>query len=312
MTWKNNTALHEFVLLGLTSHHTLQIALFIMFLFNYLIILFANSLIILATATDSKLHTPMYFFLTNLSVVDILFSSSVMPRMLRDLLATKKTILFGECLTQSYVSVSLGITECIILTVLAYDRYIAICFPLHYTAIINRAACNKIAVGTWTSGFLFPIAHVILTWNMDLCGHYKINHFFCEIPSILSLGCRNVGAVELLNAISCIILLFLPICFIIMTYLNIIRAILRISYSAGRRKTFSTCGSHITVVTMFYGTVAVTYMKPRSNSFPDTDKIFAIFYILVTPMMNPLVYTLSNKEVKSALKSFSICQIKFP
>ncbi|KAM9311435.1 olfactory receptor 13D1-like [Gastrophryne carolinensis] len=305
MSWRNHTVIHEFVFLGLSSHHSVQIALFVIFLSMYFIIIIANSLIILATATESKLHTPMYFFLTHLSIVDIFYSSSIIPRMLKDLLATQKTISYDECVAQMYISLSLGVTECFLLAVLAYDRYMAICFPLHYTAIINRAVCIKIAAGTWICGFLLPTSHVTVTWNVDLCGNNVINHFVCEVPEIISLGCGNVTVIELVITIAGIVILILPISFIIMTYTNIIRAILRISSSAGRQKTFSTCGSHIIVVTIFYGSALAAYMKPRSKASPNTDKIFAICYTIVTPMMNPLVYTLRNKKVKSALKNVS-------
>ncbi|KAM9311426.1 olfactory receptor 2G3-like [Gastrophryne carolinensis] len=299
---KNDTVIYEFVLLGLSSFHSVQVALFMIFLFMYFIIIVANSLIILATATDSNLHTPMYFFLTNLSIVDILFSSSILPRTLRDLSESKKTILFGECVAQMYIAALLGITECFLLVALGYDRYMAICFPLHYTMMINRASCLRIAAGTWVGGFVVPAFHVILIWNVDLCGNNVINHFFCEVPEILALACGNVTVVELMVSIAGIIALIIPVSFIVVTYIKIIRAILNINSSAGRKKTFSTCISHIIVVTMFYGSVVASYMKPKSKSSPDTDKIVAIFYTIVTPMINPLVYTLRNKDVKSALK----------
>ncbi|KAM9311434.1 olfactory receptor 2D3-like [Gastrophryne carolinensis] len=300
MAGKNVSVVHEFILLGLSSHHT--VALFIIFLSVYVIILIANSLIILATVTDSKLRTPMYFFLTNLSVVDILFPSCVIPRMLRDLLATMKTILLAECVAQMYIHLIVGVTECLLLAVLAYDRYTAICYPLYYTTIINRAACFKIVAGTWIGGFLIPVSDVILIWNVDLCGHNVIHHFFCEVPGILALGCGNVLIVELVMSMASVIGLMLPISFIFVTYVKIVRAVLRISSSEGRKKTFSTCSSHIIVATMFYGSGAGAYMRPKSKLSPNTDKLFAIFYTIGTPMMNPLVYTLRNEDVKSALR----------
>ncbi|XP_040211549.1 olfactory receptor 2B2-like [Rana temporaria] len=311
MAWKNDTVIKEFILLGLSSNPIIQIILFVIFLIMYLIILVANSLIVLATVTDSTLQTPMYFFLTNLSLLDICYSSSIIPRMLRDMMVVKKTILFADCVAQMYISLSLGEAECILLAVMAYDRYIAICFPLHYTTIIHRNLCIQIAAGTWFCGFLLSISHVALTWNVDLCGHNEINHFECEVPEILALGCGNVTVVEFVIFIVGVIILIVPITFIIITYIKIIRAIFKISSSAGRRKAFSTCGSHITVVILFYGSAMATYMKPRSKSSPDTDKLFAIFYTIVTPMLNPLIYTLRNKEVKSALKKVSCKNISF-
>ncbi|KAM9311432.1 olfactory receptor 2D2-like [Gastrophryne carolinensis] len=311
IAWKNDTVIREFVLLGLSSHHIVQIALFVIFLIMYCIIIIANFLIILATTTDSKLHTPMYFFLTNLSMVDILLSSSIIPRMLKDLLAAKKTILFGECVAQMYIFAIMGGTECFLLALMGFDRYMAICFPLHYTMIINRAACIRIAAGTWLSGIIAPILHVILLWNVDFCGNNEINHFFCEVPEILALGCGDVTSFELVVSIPGIIVFILPVSIIAITYIKIITAILKISSSVGRNKTLSTCTSHIIVVTMFYGSAVVSYMKPKSKSSPDTDKLFAIFYTIVTPMLNPLVYTLRNKDVKSALEKISVRLIKY-
>ncbi|XP_068089278.1 olfactory receptor 2G3-like [Hyperolius riggenbachi] len=308
MAWKNDTRIHEFILLGLSSRPFIQKILFVNFLAMYLVILVANFLIILATVVDKKLHTPMYFFLKNLSFVDICYSSSTIPRMLRDLLSAKKTISFEECVAQMYISISLGLTECVLLAVMAYDRYIAICFPLHYFTIISPSTCIKIATGAWICGFLSPVGQIILTWSVDLCGHNKINHFICEIPEILSLGCGNVAVVEFVLFVVSVLILVIPVSFIIITYIKIIRAILKISTLAGRKKALSTCGSHVIVVTLFYGSAMATYMKPKSETSPDKDKFIGIFYIIVTPLLNPLVYTLRNKEVKSVLKLYWIKQ----
>ncbi|XP_068089267.1 putative olfactory receptor 2B8 [Hyperolius riggenbachi] len=301
------SAVSEFVLLGLSSIPYVQNILFVVFLVKYLVILLANSLIILATVVDRRLHTPMYFFLRNLSFVDIFYSSSTIPRMLRDLLSAKKTISFEECVTQMYIALSLGLTECILLAIMAYDRYIAICFPLHYTTIIGTTICINIAIGAWVCGFLLAVFEVTLVWNVDLCGHNKINHFICDVPQVLSLGCGNVTFVESAIFVLGIIILILPVSFIVITYIKIIKAILKISTVAGRKKAFSTCGSHIIIVTLFYGSAMATYMRPQSESSSDKDKYFAIFYAVVTPLLNPLVYTLRNKKVKSALK---LCWLK--
>ncbi|KAM5138230.1 olfactory receptor 5V1-like [Mantella aurantiaca] len=304
MTRKNVTVIREFILLGLSSDANIQVILFVIFLITYLIILVANSLIVLATVTDRSLQTPMYFFLTNLSVLDILYTTSYIPRMLRDMLSVKKNILFAECVTQMYISLSLGVIECILLAIMAYDRYIAICYPLHYTAIINRTLCINIATGTWMCAFLLTILPVALTSNGDFCGHNKINHFGCELAEVSSLGCRNVS-VEFVNLVNSVIILIAPISFIILTYIKIIRAIFKISSSAGRRKSLSTCGSHIIVVTLFYGSAMATYMKPRSKASLGTDKLVAISYGIIIPILNPLIYTLRNKDVKSALEKIS-------
>ncbi|XP_068089273.1 putative olfactory receptor 2B8 [Hyperolius riggenbachi] len=302
MAWKNDTSIKEFILLGLSTIPNVQNVLFVIFLVMYLVTIIANSLIILATVMDSRLHTPMYFFLRNLSFVDICYSSTSVPRMLRDLVSANKTISYEECIAQMCIVLSLGITECILLAVMAYDRYIAICYPLHYTTIITPITCIMTAVGVWVFGFLASIFHVMLTWIVDLCGHNTINHFMCELPEVLSLGCRKVTIVKSMIFVFSIVILIIPINFIIITFIKIIRAIFKMSASEGRKKAISTSASHIIVVTLFYGSAMAAYLKPQSESAADTDKFIGIFYTIVTPLLNPLVYTLRNKEVKSALK----------
>ncbi|KAG9463958.1 hypothetical protein GDO78_020732 [Eleutherodactylus coqui] len=294
----------EFVLLGLSSEPRTQLILFISFLVIYVIILVGNSLIIIVTTADNSLQTPMYFFLTNLSFMDICVSSTSVPRMLKDLLSARKTISYAECVAQMYISLSLGECECILLAIMAYDRYIAICYPLHYTTIINRSACIQIAAGTWICGFLLSICHIVLTLNINLCGNNEINHFLCEVPEFLSLGCENILIVESVIYIVGVIILILPVSFICMSYIRIIYSTLKISTLAAQKKTFSTCGSHMMVVTMFYGSAIAVYMKSRSTASPDIDKIITVFYFIITPMLNPLIYTLRNKEVKAALRKF--------
>ncbi|KAM9311403.1 olfactory receptor 10A7-like [Gastrophryne carolinensis] len=305
MECKNDTAIKEFLLLGLSNRFAVNLVLFIVFLIIYFIILVANSLIILVTVMDRNLQTPMYYFLSNLSLVDICLSSSVIPRLLRDMLAVRKTIPFAECQAQMFMVLFMGQSECLILVVLAYDRYIAICYPLHYTTIISRDACIKISVGTWISGFTIPITCHVLVWNIDFCDQNIINHFYCEMPEIVSLGCSNVNIAQTMIFIASVIVIVIPLIIIIISYINILRAIFKLSSSAGREKTFSTCSSHITVVIMFYGAAGGAYMKPQSPSSPDTGKYFAISFSTITPMLNPLVYTLRNKKVQSALK---MCQ----
>ncbi|XP_053546346.1 putative olfactory receptor 2B8 [Bombina bombina] len=306
---KNNTVVNEFILLGFSNNPQTQIILFLLFTIVYLIILVGNFLIITVTLTDKNLQTPMYLFLTNLSFLDICYSTSTVPRILRDLMSTKKAISFGQCAAQLYISLSLGETECILLAVMGYDRYIAICYPLHYTAIFNRTTCIRIAAGTWICGFLLSICHVALTLNVDLCGNNKINHFVCEVPEILSLGCENIILIEFVIFLVGVIILMIPITFIIISYIRIIIAILKITSSAGQQKAFSTCGSHMIVVTLFYGSAMAAYMKPHSKSLSDTNKIIAVFYFIITPMLNPLIFTLRNKEVKTALKKVRLKEI---
>uniref|UniRef100_A0A8C5Q182 Olfactory receptor n=1 Tax=Leptobrachium leishanense TaxID=445787 RepID=A0A8C5Q182_9ANUR len=295
-----NRTVTEFILLGLTNDSQIQIMLFVLFLCVYMIILCGNALIIILTITDRTLQTPMYFFLTNLSFVDILYSTTTLPRMLIDLLSFDKTISFSECATQMYISLSLGECECVLLAVMAYDRYVAICHPLHYTKIISRSVCIKIAAAVWLCGFLISSSLVSLTLNVDLCGQNEINHFM--FPELLSLGCENIMVIELVIFIIGILVLIIPVLIICMSYIRILISILKIASSLGQHKPFSTCGSHMIVVTLFYVSGMAAYMKPRSNSSVNNDKIIAIFYFIVTPMLNPMIYTLRNREVKSALK----------
>ncbi|XP_040214409.1 putative olfactory receptor 2B3 [Rana temporaria] len=304
MSSKNETPVKEFILLGLSSEPGTQTILFVAFFVIYIIILVGNILIITVTTTDRCLQTPMYFFLTNLSFMDICVSTTSVPRMLKDLLAEKKTISYAECVAQMYISLSLGECECILLAVMAYDRYIAICYPLHYTTVINRLVCIRIALGTWICGFLLSVCHVILTLNINLCGQNEINHFLCEVPEVLSLGCEDIVIVEYVIFIVGVLILIIPVTFICLSYIRIILNILKITSVAGQKKAFSTCGSHMIVVTMFYGSAMAVYMKSRSTSSADMDKMITVFYFIITPMLNPLIYTLRNKEVKSALRKF--------
>ncbi|XP_063788394.1 olfactory receptor 5AR1-like [Pseudophryne corroboree] len=300
MSLKNNTAIFEFILLGLSSEPRTQIILFYVFLPVYMVILIGNISIIILILSDVSLHTPMYFFLGNLSFLDICYSSSSVPRMLKDLLSVKKTISYAECATQMYFSLSLGVTECVLLVIMAFDRYVAICYPLHYTTIMSKMVCVRLAIGTWLCGFLLSISHVTLTLNVNLCNNNEINNFFCEVPEILSLGCENILIIEFIIFIAGVIVLMIPVTFIVISYSQIILCILKIKSSAGQRKAFSTCGSHILVVTMFYGSAMAAYMKPNSRSAAETDKFIAIFYVIFTPMLNPLIYSLRNNDVKSA------------
>ncbi|CAI9573898.1 unnamed protein product [Staurois parvus] len=304
MALRNDTVITEFILLGLSRNPKIQFILFLIFLLGYLIILTGNILIIGLILTDTNLQTPMYFFLFNLSFLDICFSTTTVPRMLRDLMSVKKIITYAECATQLYICLSLGETQCILLAVMAYNRYVAICYPLHYTTIMSSMACVRIAVSTWICGFLLSILHVALILNVDLCGNNEINDFLCEVPEILSMSCENTFFIESINYIVGVIVLMIPVAFIVVSYIKIISSILKITSSAGQRKAFSTCGSHLIVVTMYYGSVMAAYMKPRSSLTPETDKVITIFYCVVTPMFNPVIYTLRNNDVKSAFLKF--------
>ncbi|XP_018421440.1 PREDICTED: olfactory receptor 1019-like [Nanorana parkeri] len=304
MPVRNGTAVMEFILLGLSTDPKIQVILFLIFMLAYMIILIGNTIFIILIVTNTSLHTPMYFYLSNLSLLDLCYATSALPRMLRDLMSVKKTISYAECATQMYMSLSLGETECILLAIMAYDRYVAICYPLHYTTIMSKMVCVRIAASTWLCGFLLSISHVALTLNVDLCGNNVINHFVCEVPEILSLSCENIIFVEFIIFVVGVVILLTPVTFIAVSYIKIILSIIKIASSGGRRKAFSTCGSHMIVVTIFYGSAMAAYMKPRSSSVPGTNKVIAIFYGIVPPMLNPVIYSLRNNDVKVTFWKF--------
>ncbi|XP_072275213.1 olfactory receptor 2G3-like [Pyxicephalus adspersus] len=300
MALGNDSVIVEFILLGLSKNPKTQVILFIIFMFGYLIILTGNILIISLTLSDTNLHTPMYFFLSNLSFLDICFSTSTIPRMLRDFASKTKIISYAECATQLYITLSFGETECILLAIMAYDRYVAICHPLHYTTIMSKVVCIKIAASTWICGALLPVLHVPFILNLDLCGNNEINDFLCEVPEMLSMSCENTFFIECISYVVGAIVLMVPVTLIVVSYIKIILGICKITSLAARGKTFSTCGSHLIVVIMYYGSVMAAYMKPKSSLAPERDKVITIFYCIVTPMFNPIIYTLRNKDFKSA------------
>lgn len=305
MDLENLTSASELVLLGFSSNPGTQIALFMMFLSFYVVTCVGNSLIIIVTLTNTKLHMPMYFFLTNLSLLDIIYSTTNVPKALKDLMSLRKTISFAGCAAQMYISLALGITECFLFAVMAYDRYIAVCYPLHYVTLMTNTLCFCAVVSTWACGFLFSFIQITTTLNVQTCGHNVMNHFFCEGPGYLSLGCSDNYINNVVTFILCVIILMIPVCCIVISYIRILRTIMKMTSSESRKKTFSTCASHMVAVTLYFGTCSAMYMKPQSYYLPERDKIIAVFYIIVTPMLNPLIYTLRNKEVKLALKKIA-------
>ncbi|XP_069077664.1 olfactory receptor 2K2-like [Pleurodeles waltl] len=291
-----------FILLGFTSDSRMEMILFTAFLIIYISIIVGNTFILAVIRLSPQLQTPMYFFLSNLSFLDICYSTIIVPKMLEIFLSQKKTISFAGCASQMYLSLSLGETECILLTIMAIDRYVAICNPLRYMTIMNSAVCIRLAVGTWISGFLLSVSHVAFTLQLPLCGHNQINHFLCEVPAVLRLACSDVSLISVVVFVVGIIILMIPIVLILVSYTQIITSILRISTASGRYKAFSTCASHIIVVTLFYGTAMYIYMKPISNDSQESDTIVTVAYTVITPMVNPIIYTLRNKEVKGAMR----------
>nr|DBA31832.1 TPA: hypothetical protein GDO54_007603 [Pyxicephalus adspersus] len=297
----NYTKVEEFILLGLTKRLDLQIVLFVLILISYVISLMGNALIICVSRISRRLHTPMYFFLSNLSFLDIGFTSSVVPKMLINLLSKKKSISFEGCFIQMFVHMCLGGTECYLLLAMAYDRYVAICSPLHYTTIMHPSLCKKMASGCWIGSFLNSLIHEFLALRLPFCGSNVINHFFCELPSVLELSCIDASLNKTIIFFCTILVVMGPFVLILITYGYIISSILKISTSIGQKKAFSTCASHIIVVTLFYGTIIFMYLRPGDTHVAGQDKMATLFYSIGTPMLNPLIYTLRNKDVKRVL-----------
>ncbi|XP_069092592.1 olfactory receptor 2D3-like [Pleurodeles waltl] len=297
----NGSLTPEFLLLGLTDDPDLKIILFVLFLVMYILTLIGNSILITAWIRDPCLQTPMYFFLGNLSFLDICFSSAIVPYMLAQLLV-RRTISFNMCAAQMYLCLFLGGTECVLLGVMAYDRYVAIIYPLRYTVIMSMSVCITLASCCWLSGSVMSLLDTFYTLQLPLCGSKIINHFFCEVPSLLKMACADVFATEMVIFSAAIFILLIPSVFTAISYTQIIITIVRIRSSEARLKAFSTCASHLIVVTIFYSTAISMYMRPTSKTFENQDKMLSVFYTVTPPMMNPMIYSLRNKNVKMAVQ----------
>ncbi|XP_075420499.1 olfactory receptor 2C1 [Tenrec ecaudatus] len=298
----SNSSTDAFILLGVSDHPRLEIIFFVLILLSYLMTLVGNATIILLSHLDARLHTPMYFFLSNLSSLDLAFTTSSVPQMLINLWGPDKTISYGGCVTQLYVFLWLGATECILLVVMAFDRYVAVCRPLHYTTIMNPRLCWLLAAIAWLGGLGNSVIQSTFTLQLPLCGHRKVDNFLCEVPAMIKLACGDTSLNEaVLNGV-CTFFTVVPLSIILISYCYIAQAVLKISSAEGRRKAFNTCFSHLVVVCLFYGSAIYGYLLPAKTSNQDQGKFISLFYSVVTPMVNPLIYTLRNKEVKGALR----------
>ncbi|KAM4690466.1 olfactory receptor 8U9-like [Rhinophrynus dorsalis] len=306
MEHANQTYVSKFILLGLSNIPYLKATCFLLFLVMYLITLSGNILLILVVRTDIRLQTPMYFFLSNLSLIDICFSSTIVPKILANTLAQDKSISFLGCAAQMFFHLALGSTECLTLAVMAYDRYAAICRPLQYNTIMSKSICLYLAVGSWVGSFLNSAIHACLTFQLPYCNSNHIDHFFCEMPPLFRLSCRDTWFNEIAIFISSGIIALCSFLLIIMSYIHIISSILKIRSKKGRNKMFSTCASHIAVVSLYYGTIIFMYLRPRSAYSPDLDKVLSILYTVVSPMLNPIIYSIRNEQVKGSLKTVVI------
>ncbi|XP_008692310.1 olfactory receptor 10AG1-like [Ursus maritimus] len=299
----------QFVLLGFSDLPSLQGLLFGVFSTIYIIILIGNSLIIIITRLDAALQTPMYFFLANFSSLEICYVSVTLPRILVNLWTQDRSISMLGCATQMCFFLMLGATECFLLAVMAYDRYAAICNPLHYPLIMNHKTCIQLAVGAWLSGIPVQIGQTCQIFSLHFCNSNQINHFFCDIPPILKLACGDTFVHEIAVYVVAMLFVAVPFMLILASYSKIISTILRLPTARGRAKAFSTCSSHLLVVLLFFGSATITYLRPKSNHSAGTDKLLSLFYTIVTPMFNPMIYSLRNKDVIAALKRLLLKKI---
>ncbi|CAK7309291.1 olfactory receptor 5M8 [Vulpes vulpes] len=298
---RNFTSVTEFILLGLTSRLELQIILFLLFLAIYLVTLAGNLGMIVLIQVNAQLHKPMYFFLSHLSFVDLCFSSNVTPKMLEVFLSEKKTISYPACLVQCYFFIALVHVEIYILAVMAFDRYMAICNPLLYGSKMSKSVCTSLIMGPYVYGALTGLMETMWTYNLVFCGPNEINHFYCADPPLIKLACSDTYNKELSMFVVAGCNLSFSLLIILISYLYIFPAILKIRSTEGRHKAFSTCGSHLTAVTIFYATLFFMYLRRPSKESVEQGKMVAVFYTTVIPMLNPMIYSLRNKDVKEAL-----------
>uniref|UniRef100_A0A674JBP9 Olfactory receptor n=1 Tax=Terrapene triunguis TaxID=2587831 RepID=A0A674JBP9_9SAUR len=299
---ENETYITQFILLGFGNHAELQPLLFLLFLVIYIVTMAGNILIIALVVTDQHLHTPMYFFLGNLSCLETSFTSTILPRVLDSLLTGDRNISVTGCITQFYfLGLYVGV-ECYLLALMSYDRYLAICKPLHYPGLMNGRICQQLAAVSWMSGFMIITIVTCLMSQLHFCGPNEINHFLCDFTPVIKLSCSDTSLIILVTFIFSSIYTLPLFLLTLASYICIISTILRIPSTTGRRKAFSTCSSHLIVVTIYYGTLIIVYMFPVTDTLRDLNKVFSLFYTVLTPLANPLIYSLRNKEVKAALR----------
>ena len=298
----STSAFEGFILVGFSDRPHLELILFVVVLTFYLLTLLGNMTIILLSVVDSQLHTPMYFFLANLSFLDMCFTTGSIPQMLYNLRGADKTISYLGCAIQLYFVLALGGVECVLLAVMAYDRYAAVCKPLHYTVIMHPRLCGQLASVAYLSVFGNSLIMAPQTLMLPRCGHRRVDHFLCEMPALIGMACEDTMTLEALAFALAIFIILAPLILILISYGYITRAVLRIKSAAGRKKAFNTCSSHLIVVSLFYGTIIYMYLQPANTYSQDQGKFLTLFYTIVTSSVNPLIYTLRNKDVKEAMK----------
>ncbi|XP_069506118.1 olfactory receptor 5V1-like [Ambystoma mexicanum] len=301
MEAENQTTTNEFIIVGFFDIPKLQIPLFVALTLIYPLTLVGNLLIMVIVYCNRDLHTPMYFFLTNLSFIDIIYTTTIAPKMLAQAFQDSAHVSLSDCVVQIYFFLATMSVELILLSLMAYDRYVAICSPLRYMTIMNKAVCIQMAAGSWIVGLLDALPHSLLLSRLSYCESHTINHFFCDVTALMTLSCTSTRTIEATAYGLGTLIGFLPFIFIITSYINIISAVLKIQSSKGRHKVFSTCVSHLTVVILFYGSICSTYMRPKSTQSMYSNKLMSLSYIAVTPLCNPIIYSLKNKDIKKAL-----------
>nr|XP_006115895.1 olfactory receptor 10A4-like [Pelodiscus sinensis] len=306
---ENQTISGSFILVGFSYLHQLQILLFLLLLVIYLLTLMGNLVVILLTMLNSTLHTPMYFFLANLSFLDIIFTTSVVPQLLVHLLVEEKTISLEGCMAQMYIYTIMGFTECCLLAAMSYDRYVAICHPLHYTTIMSGRVCAQLAGASWIICISVAVAHTKWLFSLPLCGSHHMHHFFCDIAPVMKMVCTDTTNIRIVGFILTGLFIMSPFLLIILSYVYIISTILKLPSAEGKRKAFSTCSSHLMVVTLFYGMALFTELVPKSESTIERDQMISLMNTIVAPVLNPIIYTLRNKEVKGAWRKTIVRRI---
>lgn len=306
MILENQTSVNEFVLLGFSNPQMLQKFLLSLFLLAYVLTISGNVTIMTIVQLHQQLQTPMYLFLSHLSLIEIGHMTNTIPKMLFDFLKDRKVISMIGCFTQLYFNLFLGLTENFLLVLMAYDRFLAICNPMNYTSVMNNRVCKSLVLGCWVGAFLAPLPPTIVLATLDFCGPNIINHFFCDLAPVLTLPCRGKSFIEFFFFMSISSMVLGCFCLITVSYINIIVTILRMPSSGGRRKAFSTCTAHLSVVLIYYGSVIYMYVRPSARDIHNTDKVVSVFYCVVTPFLNPFIYTLRNTQVHEAFKSIIV------
>ncbi|XP_006873963.1 PREDICTED: olfactory receptor 1361-like [Chrysochloris asiatica] len=307
MSSANQSSVSEFLLLWLSRQpQQQQQLLFGLFLSMYLASVLGNLLIILAISTDSRLHTPMYFFLSNLSFVDVCFSSTTVSKMLANHILGSQSISFPGCLTQVYFFIVFAVMDNLLLSVMSYDRFVAVCHPLHYTTKMTFQLCALLVTGPWVTANLDALLHTLMIARLSFCADNRIPHFFCDVAPLLKLSCSDTHINEMLILTVGGLIMITPLVCILVSYICITCAVLRIPSTKGKWKAFSTCGSHLAVVSLFYGTIIAVYYNPSSSHSAEKDTAATVMYTVVTPMLNPFIYSLRNKDMKGALRKIIV------